>query len=118
MTEPVIPVHIFNAVVEETYLGTDQFGYLSYIISFKIASGIHSSYGTHDLRFYGTEIICKLLKVIGAGSWEKLVGKPIRIKKQSGCTIDIGNWLEDDWLDLKTMANKIVEASTDKMIET
>lgn len=107
MNKPEMPVTIVNAIIEETYLGNDEFGYLRYVLHIKITGNTSTSYGTHDLRFYGIDLINKLLATIGVGSWEKIPGTPIRIKKQSRMVIDIGNLLEDNWLDLEALANQI-----------
>ena len=98
-------IKIVNAKIGKTYLGNGD-GYMSYIIHVEWDSA-GTGFGTHDLRYYGIELIDRLLKVVGVECWEDLAGKHIRLKKRRRDTIDIGNIIKDDWLDLDGMRDKI-----------
>lgn len=99
---------IENALIEETYLGNDDYGYMSYWLGIKKESESCTSFGTHNLHFYGIDLIDRLLTVTGAGAWERLKGRMIRIKiDKDGQTIDIGHIMEDSWLNLDLMAKRI-----------
>lgn len=53
----------------------------------------------------GLEIIEGILKTVGVDEWEKLSGKPVRVKVEgsefNGFVRAVGNYLDDKWLDLR-----------------
>ena len=56
---------------------------------------------TDDLGNYCAMFIIRILEVVGCGSWEKLPGCSIRIKKTHSRISSIGNFLKDEWFDPK-----------------
>ncbi len=99
---------IENALIEKVYLGNNDYGYMSYWLGIKKESGSCTSFGTHDLRFYGIELINRILEVTGVGQWDSLEDTMIRIKiDKDGQTIDIGHIMKDDWLNLDLLAKRI-----------
>ncbi len=99
---------IVNAKIENTILGTMDYGYMSFVINLSFGSS-HQGFGTYDLRFFGIELIENILSVVGVDSWEELKGKVIRVEKSgwSSPITRIGNLLEDDWLDIAKLIEKI-----------
>lgn len=98
---------IENATIEHTCLGyLDEYGYLSYTLGFGLLNS-SKSFGTHDLRFFGIDLITRLLRVTGADSWESLVGTNVRVKLADRKIRDIGHLMEDEWLDLPSMMKRI-----------
>lgn len=99
---------IQNARIEKTYLGNDDYGYMSYWLGIEKESGTGQAFGTHDLRFYGIDLIDRILTVTGAGEWDNLVDTLIRIKVGTGGTItDIGHIMEDSWLNIDKIRERI-----------
>lgn len=99
---------ICNAIIEETSLDNNSYGYMSYWLGIKKESGASQVFGTHDLRFYGIELIDRILTVTGAGEWGRLKDTLIRIKVNEGGTItDIGHIMRNDWLNLDLLEKRI-----------
>ena len=97
---------IENATIEHTCLGyLNEYGYLSYTLGFGLLNS-SKSFGTHDLRFFGIELISKILLVTGADSWESLKGIHVRVKMVDRQIADIGHLIEDRWLNLPAMVER------------
>lgn len=97
-----------NAKIEYTELGTMGYGYMSFVLGLKY-EGSSQGFGTYDLRFYGIELIEKILETVGVSSWESLKGQGVRVVKEGGwgSTVEkIGHLYEDRWLDMKEEAER------------
>lgn len=113
---------IENAIIESTMLGYEDHGILTAYIFVKSASW-SCGFGGYGMDIYNTEkkrrvghafgidFIAGILETVGAGSWEKLKGKHIRVEAEGwgGKIRRIGNIIEDKWFDPKALAEGLEE---------
>lgn len=104
---------ISNARITNTFLGIEDHGIFTFSISVEIAGGSYCSIGNYCLSYTkdgethyeakNSEAICRILKVVGVDSWEKLKGEYIRVEVNGwGSEIyTIGNLMKDEWFNLK-----------------
>ena len=110
---------IKNAVINDTFLGYEDHGIMTFYLSLNYSYNSGQSFGgyaldthtdKHGFRRIGTAFgltaIIKVLKVVGVEKWEDLKGKSIRVEMNSNKIKRIGNYLEDEWLDLKELAEE------------
>lgn len=94
-----------NAKIVSTMLGFEDRGILTYMIYLDLAGGGSQGFGGYVLGGdYTTKVVKGILEAVGAESWEKLVGKYVRVESESGWNgklTRIGNLLEDKWFDPK-----------------
>ena len=96
---------IKNAVIKETFIG-EQSGVLT--------TWVTVDYGNDDCQGFGGRCLHKegrtdsylgdtlwgIMKVVGVGSWNKLLTQPVRVKiDDRGVIIAIGHFLQDKWFD-------------------
>lgn len=80
-------------------LGFEDHGILTCMIHVDMG-GTHQGFGGYSLgKTYTDYTIRELLKAVGVGSWEKLRGTYIRVKRSGGKITMIGNIIEDKWFD-------------------
>ena len=111
---------IENAVISSTQLGTGDSPCFNFWINLDYG-GSGQGFGGHALDqwdepagrrvgvAYGTEAIMGVLRVVGVDNWEQLPGKSVRVKKTDhfGRIVALGNYLKDEWLDLKELAERM-----------
>jgi hypothetical protein len=100
--------YVKNAIIGHTYLGIDNYGYLSAIIGVEHDSG-NTGFGTHGLRYppYGINYIVKILETLEVGSWEELIGTHCRIKRYTDDgNMAIGHIIKDQWFHPEGIARK------------
>lgn len=113
---------IRNARIETTTLGFEDHGIFTFwlMLDYGGAGQGYGGYGLDEPRrddsgkylgrrgtAFGCDAIVRLLEVLDVDSWEKLPGKPCRVKGGgcgSGGIEAIGHYLKDQWLDLKALA--------------
>ena len=97
---------IKNAIIESTMIGREDNGIMTFMILIK--DEYDKSTKTIAFQAKSMEVISKILKVVGAKTWEELPGKYIRFEdKGLGVTITkIGNITEDKWFDILEFFNK------------
>ena len=87
-----------NVRIESTFLGLENHGIPSFMLH-TISGGLAQGFGGWDLRFYGIDILIKILDVVGVSSWEKIPGSYCRVKENStGGLSAIGHITDDKWL--------------------
>lgn len=100
---------ITNAIIKKTTLGYhDGFGSIK-------SSWLHLDYGGSGQAFGGYKLgekftdayIYGILEALECDSWEDLIGKPIRVKKENGIAVAIGHLLKDQWFNPKETATKL-----------
>lgn len=93
---------IRNAKIDSTFLGIEDHGILTFYIKFNYGYCLQS-FGGIALIGQGKSVDIKfledLLKVVGVDSWEKLVGKHVRVIVKNNGVSKIGNILEDKWFE-------------------
>jgi hypothetical protein len=111
-----------NMQIESTTLGVEDHGCLSFWLHLK-GAGCSIGFGGYALdqwsevekrrvgHAFGTDAVLAVLRTVGAGKWEDLPGKYVRVKwRDSGGLGDsiqsIGNVIEDKWLDLACLAER------------
>lgn len=104
---------IRNARVTSTMLGREDHGIFTFMIYIEFDNGNHSGFGGYALDEYDAktetrifkaksmEVISKILKVVGADTWEDLPGKYIRFEDDGWGPMftKIGNIMDDKWID-------------------
>lgn len=96
---------IKNAKIKSTFLGLKDHGIPTFFINLDY-NGCGQSYGGCDLRYYGIEIILKILKTLEADSWENLPDI-IRVDADHDKIYRIGHIIKDQWFDIEDLKNKI-----------
>ncbi|HUX00712.1 MAG TPA: hypothetical protein VMY35_07010 [Phycisphaerae bacterium] len=95
-----------NGVVESTMLGTEDHGILTAWLHLKF-NGTGQGFGGYAFDAFGCEFIRQVLKVLKVDSWEKLPGKPLRVRREhyGGPIVAIGHYIEDRWFVPGELAN-------------
>lgn len=91
---------IHNAVINKAHLGLEDHGIMTAYLDINYG-GSFQGFGGWDLRrpaALGT-FVMGVLKVVDVPSWDRLVGKPIRVKVENGLVKKIGHYLHDRWFD-------------------
>lgn len=96
-------MEIKNAKIGSTFLGIEDHGIFTAMITVDYG-GSSQGFGQHNLTYkdYGIKYLRKILETVGVDSWEELVGKHIRVKKEGGYNskiCSIGNIIEDKWFE-------------------
>lgn len=117
---------IVNARITDTFLGVEDHGIFTFSIGVEIAGGSCCSIGNYCLSYTengkahyeakNSEAICRILKVVGVDSWEKLKGQYIRVEENGwGSGIHtIGNLMKDEWFNLKEFFSGYYIAPTEQ----
>lgn len=84
---------ILNAQIKSTCLGIEDHG--MFWLSLELDYG-GSQQGYSRWQPTG-EDIRRLLNIIGVDKWENLTGRFLRVKRQDGLIINVGNILKDVW---------------------
>lgn len=105
-------MNIVNARITDTFLGIEDQGIFTFSIGIVMA-GCTCQIGNYSLSqtIHGkvhynaktSEAICRVLKVVGVESWEKLKGQYIRVEYNGldAGIHTIGNLMKDEWVNLK-----------------
>jgi hypothetical protein len=108
---------IKNAKIDGTSLGIQDHGIFTFSISLDYG-GSGQSFGGFVLddkpddtgkrrgSAFGCDAILQVLRVVGVDRWEDLVGKSVRAEARHDKVKRLGNYLSDDWLDLKELAKE------------
>lgn len=93
-----------NAVITDTMLGDEDHGIFTAMLTCE-AAGFTQSFGGYDLRHSdrAVQFIKGVLRVAGASSWERLIGKHVRIRAGHSKIHAIGHIINDEWFDPATM---------------
>jgi hypothetical protein len=103
-----------NAKIESTMLGIEDHGIMTFFLGLNYggcgqsAGGymLLSSKPEQDKNAFGIAIIKEILRVVGVTKWEELKGKHIRTKTDYSKVYEIGNIIEDEWLNFEEFAQK------------
>lgn len=99
---------IENAKIVATSLGREDHGIFTAYISFEYDEG-GQSFGGYGLDAYkapkdcrigtawGMEFIMRVLETVGAESWEKLIGKHVRVDHSHASVSGIGHITKNKW---------------------
>lgn len=87
---------IVNAKIIGTFLGKEDHGIPTCQLKLRWG-GYGQSFGGYDLRFYGINMVMRILEVIGVESWEELPDKYCRIKQCHTEISAIGHITDDKW---------------------
>lgn len=102
-----------NAVIGSTMLGWEDHGIFTFYLQLDYGSSGQGAGGysldapmKKDGKFIrrigtasGTELLMRVMKVVGVSKWEDLKGKHIRARGTFSKVSAIGNLLKDEWLD-------------------
>jgi hypothetical protein len=111
---------IFNAQIENTFLGIEDHGILTFNINLLFAD-YEQNFGGYALDVFDKEknkrighhicadMILNILKTLEFNSWEELRGKYLRIVKDihSDKIISIGHITKDQWFDVQQLINEV-----------
>ena len=89
-----------NAVIRGAHINIER-GMLTASISLEFNAG-SQCFGGYDLTRGNSAslFIRRVLEIDGVDSWEKLKGRPIRVKGEPwGLLQSIGHFLKDEWFD-------------------
>lgn len=90
---------IKNAKIDGTELGITDRGE-SFWIQLDYGDSSHQGFGGYRLGGKFTNyVILGILNAVGADSWEKLKGTPVRAKVEDGMVRAIGHYLDEKWFD-------------------
>jgi len=98
-------MEIKNAKIESTQLGKEDHGIPTCFITLDYGSA-GQGFGGYDLRYYGIEMIIRILEVVDVEKWEDLVGKYVRVKIEDGLIQAIGHITKDSWYNPKAEDKK------------
>lgn len=103
---------VYNARITDTFLGIEAHGMFTFAIIVNFGA-VECTVGNYLLSYTKdgkthydaktSEAICRVLKVVGVDSWEKLRGQYIRVEydRLSSGVCRIGNLMKDEWFNLK-----------------
>ena len=114
-------IEVKNAIIDYTMLGFERgclFSFslgLDYGVSGQVAGGycLDTPVKDKDNKFLfrtgsalGTNLIMKILNIVGVEKWEDLKGSYIRVKASPTKVHEIGNLLKDEWLNFEDFFNE------------
>ena len=103
-------MEVENAIIESVMLGYEDHGIMTAMVYLKFGSS-GQGFGGYALDRYDDGLkrrtatgsmgvfVAGVLGAVGCERWEKLVGKPCRIKRERprGDITEIGNLIEEKW---------------------
>lgn len=91
-------IEIQNARIVSTHLGPEDHGIFTAAIEVDYG-GSRQSFGGYDLRHSDAagEFIQGVLRIAGKERWENLINATLRVKRENGFIIAIGDLLKDVW---------------------
>lgn len=98
-------IEFMNCVIEKTDLGREDHGIPTAMIRVK-GGGCGTTFGGFDLRWWGYHFIDRVLDTVGCDRWEKLIGKPCRVKFIDGTCVAIGHFTDDKWFEPRLTKEK------------
>jgi len=114
---------IENATIEKTFLGYEDHGIFTFMLSVNYGSGMHQGIGNISLDSYDKEqekrvptslagiFISEIIRTVGVDSWEKMKGKHIRVKLDreglNAMPIAIGHIVDDRWFEFKEILDQL-----------
>lgn len=93
-----------NGRITSTFLGIEDHGIPTCIITIEGGSW-GQGFGNYDLRFYGINMLLRIIEVVEARSWEDLKGKHCRIRREHSKIHAIGHIIKDKWYSPETETN-------------
>lgn len=102
---------IENALIKSTHLGLEDHGIMTFFLHLEYNSS-GQGFGGYVLGWkkedtgFGIAVIRQVLKVVGVEKWEDLPGKHIRSEHVHYEVRRIGNFIKDEWLDVKALAKE------------
>ena len=98
-----------NVKITRTFLGREDHGIPSFMLT-TIANSTGQGFGGWDLRFYGVDMLMRVIETVGVESWEKLGGAYCRVRSENGLLKAIGHITEDRWYEPETHARGEVDS--------
>ena len=102
---------IRNARILETFLGFEDHGIFTAILTFDYGGAQQSmpGFGLRDENGigWGAEYLARLLEKVGVDSWERLKGLHVRVDIQGGVAVRVGHILKDQWFDPKALHREV-----------
>lgn len=106
-------MEIRNAVIKSASMNTSDFGVLTVWLTLDYGGSCQSfggfslylpkSFSNHQMMSPAGHFIWRCMEIADVTSWEKLVGKTIRVKLDKpglgGRILSIGHIVKDDWFD-------------------
>jgi len=101
------PEEIYNAKIIKTMLGYEDHGILSFYLTVNGSFGECSfggwNMGSEDAHVddqsgFGSVLLGRVLKCLDVPEWEALRGTSCRIKIKGRRCVDIGHFIEDNWV--------------------
>ena len=98
---------IFNAKITGTMLGFEDHGIFTFMVH---CDGEFGSVGfggytvgnldshVEDQTVFGPTLIARILKCADVEQWEKLIGRPVRVRLEGNRCVDLGHFLKQDWV--------------------
>lgn len=93
-----------NAVIRSTMLGYEDHGFLTAVIDLDYG-GSGQGFGQYIFgnrqpglkTGFGVDFIAAVLRVADVDEWEKLKGRPVRVRGHHAKVEAIGHYLKEDW---------------------
>jgi hypothetical protein len=103
-------IEIKNAIIENTFLGIEYHDIFTFYLDLDYGEETQRAGGyvlgnKYDFNRAGIEMIREILEIVNVNSWEKLKGRPIRVKASDERVYAIGNLLKDKWLNFNDFFN-------------
>lgn len=102
-------MEIKNAIIESTTLDISDRGFLTcwiYLDYGGCSQGfggyvlyLPKSFTHHELLSHAGHFIQRSMEVAGAGKWDQMKGKTVRVKVDKGLVIAIGHIVKEDWFE-------------------
>jgi len=88
---------IYNGKIKKFYLGTSDYGRVSTYVDVECGDGTYQGFGPYMPGDKLGKFVTRVLDISEAGSWDQVVGKPIRIDREDGLIVGIGHYINNDW---------------------